>query len=87
MPSLRFIKPLTRRQTAAVKMAVASGFFEFPRKVTLAELAKMYGVKPSTMSEILRGAERRVFSLYMAANGDVAAWAVDAKARPRMEAH
>lgn len=51
---------LTGRQKEIVATAVAQGYFEFPRKISLTELSKQVGVKPSTLSEILRSAERRI---------------------------
>jgi hypothetical protein len=51
---------LTGRQREIVATAVAKGYFEFPRKVSLTELSGIVGVKPSTLSEILRSAERRI---------------------------
>ena len=51
---------LTERQKEIVVTAVARGYFEFPRKVSLTELSRLVGVRPSTLSEILRSAERRI---------------------------
>jgi HTH DNA binding domain len=51
---------LTARQKEIVATAVAEGYFEFPRKISLTELSGLVGVKPSTLSEILRSAERRI---------------------------
>jgi len=51
---------LTRRQKEILAMAVANGYFEFPRRISLTGLSKMVMVKPSTLSEILRSAERNV---------------------------
>ena len=51
---------LTGRQKEIIATAVARGYFEFPRKVSLTELSQLVGVKPSTLSEILRSAERRI---------------------------
>lgn len=58
---------LTGRQKEIVMTAVSQGFFEFPRKTNLTELSKLVGVKPSTLSEILRGAERRIMENAFAA--------------------
>lgn len=58
---------LTGRQKEVVKAAVSQGFFEFPRRTNLTELSKLVGVKPSTLSEILRGAERRIMENAFAA--------------------
>lgn len=51
---------LTGRQKEILGTAVNHGYFEFPRKISLTELSVMVGVKPSTLSEILRSAERRI---------------------------
>lgn len=51
---------LTGRQKEIIVTAVAQGYFEFPRKISLTNLSKLVGIKPSTLSEILRCAERRI---------------------------
>ena len=51
---------LTVRQKEIMALAIAEGYFEFPRKIRLTALSQLIGVKPSTLSEILRSAERRI---------------------------
>ena len=51
---------LTVRQKEIMAVAMAEGYFEFPRKRSLTALSQLIGVKPSTLSEILRSAERRI---------------------------
>ena len=51
---------LTGRQKEIMSTAVAQGYFEFPRKISLTGLSELVGVKPSTLSENLRSAERRI---------------------------
>ena len=51
---------LTDRQKAILSIAVSMGYFDFPRKVSLTALSTAVGVKPSTLSEILRNAERKI---------------------------
>ena len=58
---------LTGRQKEIMATAVSKGFFEFPRKINLTDLSELVGVKPSTLSEILRGAERRIMENAFAA--------------------
>jgi predicted DNA binding protein len=53
---------LTGRQKEIMATAVSSGYFEFPRKISLTGLSELVGVKPSTLSEILRSAERRIMA-------------------------
>ena len=51
---------LTGRQEEILATAVASGYFEFPRRISLTGLSHLVGVRPSTLSEILRSAEKRI---------------------------
>jgi len=51
---------LTARQKEIMATAMAKGYFDFPRKISLTALSQLVGVKPSTLSEILRSAERRI---------------------------
>jgi predicted DNA binding protein len=61
--SLVCVKPtLTVRQLQILRIAAEKGYFEFPRRMGLTELAAVLGVKPSTLSEVLRAAERRIVS-------------------------
>lgn len=60
------LTPLQRRMLFT---ATSSGYYDFPRKVSLSGLAAMLGVKPSTASEILRAAERRVMQKFAYAMG------------------
>jgi len=56
---------LTERQEELVRVALASGFFDFPRKMGTIELAKKLGISVSTLSEVLRATQRRIFSEYL----------------------
>lgn len=53
---------LTNRQKEIMSTAVLKGYFEYPRRINLTELSELVGVKPSTLSEILRSAERRIMT-------------------------
>ena len=56
---------LTERQEELVRVALASGFFDFPRKMGSLELARKLGISVSTLSEIMRASQRRIFSEYI----------------------
>ena len=56
---------LTERQEELVRVAFASGFFDFPRKMGSLELARKLGICISTLSEIMRATQRRIFSEYL----------------------
>jgi predicted DNA binding protein len=56
---------LTDRQEQIIRVALASGFFEFPRKMGSVDLVRKFGISVSTLSEILRATQRRIFSEYL----------------------
>ena len=55
---------LTARQEEMLLMAYMRGYFEFPRKAGLKELASETGVKTSTITEILRRGQRKIVEDY-----------------------
>ncbi len=55
---------LTRRQEEILQFAYSNGYYEYPRKIRLRELSRVFEISPSTMSEILRAGQRRIFSEY-----------------------
>ncbi len=57
---------LTSRQTEILARAISLGYFEFPRRFSLTELSQKIGIKPSTLSQVLRAAEEKVMAKYAA---------------------
>jgi predicted DNA binding protein len=55
---------LTSRQKEIVKMAYERGYYDYPKKITIKELARMFDVVPSTLNEILQRGERKVMHWY-----------------------
>jgi len=55
---------LTDRQEQVVSLAYKLGYFEFPKKVNLSQLASKVGVSKSTLSEVLRAAEAKILHAY-----------------------
>jgi len=55
---------LTPKQEKTLRIALQQGFYDFPRRISNDELAEKLGIKPSTLSEILRRAERKVVGRY-----------------------
>lgn len=51
---------LSPKQKRAFELAVENGYYNFPRKVGLKELAKIMGISLSTLQEHLRKAEEKV---------------------------
>ncbi len=56
---------LTDRQHSVLKLAMQDGLYDYPRRITHEELAAKLGVKPSTLTEILRRAEKKIVSKYL----------------------
>lgn len=42
------------------QIALEKGYFEFPKKITLRQLAKVLDISPGTLTEILRRGQKRV---------------------------
>ncbi len=53
-------RSLSPHQREVLKRAYDLGYFSFPRKITLRRLAQQLGVKPSSLSEVLRRAQSKV---------------------------
>jgi len=57
---------LTDRQRELMQAAIAQGYYEVPRRVTLTELARRLGVAKSTLSETLARGERHLLEDFRA---------------------
>ena len=57
---------LTTRQEQILSIAYERGYFDFPKKMGLRELAGETGVRTSTLAEILRRGQRKVLGEYLA---------------------
>ena len=55
---------LTEKQEKIFWLALKGGFFDYPRKIGTQELAAKLGIRPSTLSEILRRGTRRLLEHY-----------------------
>jgi predicted DNA binding protein len=55
---------LTENQERIFWLALKSGFFDYPRKIGMAELAAKLGISPATLSEIVRRGTRRLLEHY-----------------------
>lgn len=62
-------EPLTAKQEHILRIALDSGFYDFPRKITERELAKRLNVSQSSLSEVLRRAEKNVIIDYFRKRG------------------
>jgi len=57
-------RALTSKQERVMKTALELGYYDYPKRISTEDLSKAVGVSPSTASEILRRAERRIISGY-----------------------
>ena len=55
---------LTTRQEEIVRMAFEKGYYDYPKKITIKELAKIFNISPSTLNEILQRGEKKVMRWY-----------------------
>jgi len=56
---------LTEKQLRALQIAVSHEFYNWPRKVSLSEIAAMTGMKRRTFQENLRKAEAKLFPIFI----------------------
>ena len=57
---------VTARQEQILAFAFERGYFDFPKKVGLSELAGLTGVRTSTLGEILRRGQKKILGEYLA---------------------
>jgi len=56
---------LTERQEEIIQAAFSSGYFDYPKKTGSSKLASKLGISVSTLSEIMRAAQRRILAEYL----------------------
>jgi predicted DNA binding protein len=57
-------KKMTSRQEKVLRSALELGYYEYPKRINTEELANILKIRSSTLSEILRRAEKSVVSGY-----------------------
>ena len=57
-------RALTPKQERVLKSALELGYYEYPKRISTEELSRSLNLAPSTVSEMLRRAERRIISGY-----------------------
>jgi len=55
---------LTDNQEKIVKMAYQKGYYDFPKRIGVKELAKIFNISPATLSEILRRGQKKIIESY-----------------------
>lgn len=55
---------LTKRQEEILKIAFEKGYFDYPKRTSIRELASLFGISISTLSEILRSGQKKIMAGY-----------------------
>jgi predicted DNA binding protein len=55
---------LTFREEEVLRFAFEKGYFDFPRKIRLEEIAAHFGIAASTISEIIRRGQKKILEKY-----------------------
>lgn len=78
--------PLTRRQAEVYRVAVLEGYYEFPRRISMSELAKRLHCSKSSLFELLSRAERKMLRTDLLATPIPLVVPGGRKSRPRASA-
>ena len=60
-------RALTSKQEKVLKSALELGYYDYPKRISTDHLAEVVGSAPSTVTEILRRAEKRIITGYFEA--------------------
>jgi predicted DNA binding protein len=55
---------VTMKQETVLKLAMQRGFFDYPRRIKLKELAELCGMNSATVDEIIKRGERNILERY-----------------------
>jgi predicted DNA binding protein len=55
---------VTKRQEEILRFAMAQGYYNYPRRITIKELARKLDISPSTLGEILQRGERNIVEAF-----------------------
>jgi predicted DNA binding protein len=53
---------LTERQEEILQIALEKGYFDYPKKMDIAEFAKLLGISKPTLSEIFRRGQKKILA-------------------------
>jgi|TARA_B100002003_G_scaffold250782_1_gene291513 predicted DNA binding protein len=64
MAMIKGRKELTGRQEEIIRIALDKGYFDCPKKTSIRELSRMFGISKSTLSEVLRLGQKKIIKSY-----------------------
>jgi predicted DNA binding protein len=53
---------LTNRQEEIIRAAFEKGYYDYPKKITIEKLAKLFDISASTLGEIIQRGEKKIIS-------------------------
>jgi len=59
---------LTDRQEKIIHTAFEKGYYDYPKKITIRELADIFGISPSTLGEIIQRGEKKIILKHLHRN-------------------
>ncbi len=71
MRKLEGERSLTGKQELIVKAALDLGYFDYPKRISIRELADMFGVTPATVTETLRKGVKKILTEYFNSIGEI----------------
>ncbi len=61
---------LTPRQEKIIKTALERGYYDFPKRIGIRELARIFGISTASVSETLRRGQKKIIEHYFKQKGD-----------------
>jgi predicted DNA binding protein len=61
---------LTVRQERIIKMALERGYYDFPKRIGIRELARLFDISTASVSETLRRGQKKIIEHYFEAKGE-----------------
>ncbi len=58
-------KMLTPKQEEIISVAYQRGYYDFPKRIGVRELAEMFSISTATLSEILRRGQKKIIERYL----------------------
>lgn len=64
MAEVKGREALTVRQEEIIRVAFEKGYFDYPKRISLRDLARLFGISISTLSEVLRTGQRKIIQAH-----------------------
>lgn len=61
---------LTQRQERIIKTALERGYYDFPKRIGIRELARIFEISTASVSETLRRGQKKIIEHYFKSKGD-----------------